>query len=143
MADGLIAVGSDKETADEFAKAGGAGKPRYAQIAVCWAKSEKDARRQAHSIWPNSGMPWALSSELPLPSHFEQAAELVTEDEVAESIVCGPDAKRHIAKIEKVVKAGFDHVYIHQIGRDQEGFFRFYEREVLPRFGHGPLKKAA
>ena len=143
FADGLIAVGADKETAQEFSKSGGAGKPRYAQIAVCWAQSEKDARRLAHRMWPNSGFPWALSSELPLPNHFEQAAELVTEDEIAESIVCGPDAKQHIAKIERVMKAGFDHIYVHQIGRDQEGFFSFYEREVLPNFDHHPRTKAA
>jgi len=29
---------------------------------------------------------------------------------------------------------GFDHVYIHQVGPDQEGFFRFCEREILPQF---------
>jgi len=32
-----------------------------------------------------------------------------------------------------MVDAGFTQVYVHQIGPDQEGFFRFYEREVLPR----------
>ena len=28
--------------------------------------------------------------------------------------------------------AGYDHVYFHQIGPDQEGFLRFAERELLP-----------
>jgi coenzyme F420-dependent glucose-6-phosphate dehydrogenase len=139
--DGLIGVGADKETAEEFSRAAGEGKPRYAQISVCWAKSEKQGREQAHKIWPNSAFPWPLSSELPLPSHFEQAAELITEDAVADSIVCGPDPKRHIEKIEKCIEAGYDHVYVHQVGHDQEGFFRFYEREVLPHFEHGPKKR--
>ena len=31
--------------------------------------------------------------------------------------------------------AGFDYVCVHQIGTDQEGFLRFYAREVLPRLG--------
>ena len=31
------------------------------------------------------------------------------------------------------VDAGFDEIYIAQIGPDQEGFFRFYTDEVLPR----------
>jgi hypothetical protein len=30
------------------------------------------------------------------------------------------------------VDAGFDHVYVHQVGSDQESFFELYEREVLP-----------
>ena len=31
--------------------------------------------------------------------------------------------------------AGFDHIYIHQIGRDQEGFFRFWREQLGPRLG--------
>ena len=48
-------------------------------------------------------------------------------------MVCGPDPERHIEKIQKFIDAGYDHVYVHQIGADQEGFIRFYEREVLPQ----------
>lgn len=58
---------------------------------------------------------------------------MVTEDDIAQSVVCGPDAERHIARIRQYIKADYDHVYIHQIGPDQEGFFQFYQREVLPR----------
>lgn len=35
-------------------------------------------------------------------------------------------------KIREFVEAGFDHVYIHQVGPEQEGFFGFYEWEILP-----------
>ena len=72
-------------------------------------------------IWPNAGIPGELSQELPMPAHFEQAAKLVTEETIAGQVVCGPDAERHVAEIQKYVDAGFDHVYIHQIGPDQEG----------------------
>ena len=65
------------------------------------------------------------------PRHFEQAAELVTEDDVAETVVCGPDPEAHRAAIQEYVDAGFDHVYIHQVGPDQEGFLDFYDREIL------------
>ena len=58
---------------------------------------------------------------------------MVTEDQVAETIVCGPDPERHLEAIREYVDAGFDHVYVHQIGEDQEGFFRFFERDVLPK----------
>jgi hypothetical protein len=75
-----------------------------------------------------------LDQELPMPAHFEQAAKLVTEDAIARQVVCGPDAERHIAVIQKYVDAGFDHVYIHQIGPDPEGFMMFYKKDVLPRF---------
>jgi hypothetical protein len=49
--------------------------------------------------------------------------------------VCGPDPERHLQAIRSFVDASFDHVYIHQVGPDQEGFFRFYRRDVLPKVG--------
>ena len=64
---------------------------------------------------------------------FLTAAKLVSEEAVASSVVCGPDRDKHIEEIKSFSNAGFDHVYIHQVGPDQEGFFRFYEREILPK----------
>ena len=69
--------------------------------------------------------------ELALPRHFQQAAKTLTAEQVAEAVVCGPDPERHREAIAGFEEAGFDHVYIHQVGPDQEGFMRFYEREVL------------
>ena len=67
------------------------------------------------------------------PKHFQDVATLVTEEAVAETIICGADVDRHVEGIEKYAEAGYDHVCIHQIGPDQEGFLKFYERDVLPR----------
>jgi hypothetical protein len=92
-------------------------------------------------MWPISAIGGALHWELPLPSHFGSAAELVDEDTVAEEIVCGPDRDRHLAKTREYVEAGYDHVCIHQVGPDQAGFMRFYERDVLPNID--ALAKAA
>ena len=55
-------------------------------------------------------------------------------EQVAESVICGPDPQRHIELIKQYIDAGFDHVYIHQVGPDQEGFINFYQREILPQF---------
>jgi len=133
IGDGLISTGPERELVDAFDRAGGAGKPRYAQITVCWAATEAEARRTAHQMWPNAAIPGELAQELPLPAHFEQAAQLVTEDAIAEAVVCGPDPERHVAELRTYADAGFDHLYVHQIGPDQEGFLNFYQREVLPR----------
>jgi len=134
VGDGLISTAPDKEVVQEFEDAGGNGKPKYGQITVCWASDEAQAKKTAHEWWPNSGLQGPLSQELALPEHFEQACAMVTEDDVAKKVVCGPDPQRHLEKIQGFVDAGFDHVYIHQVGPDQEGFFRFYQREILPRF---------
>ncbi len=132
LGDALVSVAPDEEVVQEFESAGGNGKPRYGQLHVCWAESEEKARETAHRIWPNSALRGDLGQELPLPQHFEQASSMVSEEDVAETVVCGPDPERHRKAIEEYVDAGFDHVYVHQIGPDQEGFVRFYEREILP-----------
>ena len=44
-----------------------------------------------------------------------------------------PTPTMHVEAITKYLDAGFDEVYINQVGPDQEGFFRFYERELRPR----------
>lgn len=131
--DGLFGTEPVAETIERFRSEGGDGKPTYGQIHVCWAESEAQARRTALEWWPNGAVSGSYFLELPLPAHFEEAAELVGEEEIAESIVCGPDPERHLAAIEEYAEAGYDHVYVHQIGPDQDGFFDFYAGEVLPR----------
>jgi G6PDH family F420-dependent oxidoreductase len=133
VGDAFVGTSPDEEIIQEFDRAGGRGKPRYGQLTVCWAETEDEAKRIAHEIWPNAGVEGPLSQELALPEHFEAAAELVTPEKVAETVVCGPDADLHAEKLREYEEAGYDHVYVHQVGRDQEGFFRFYEQEVLPK----------
>jgi len=132
VADGLWAVAPKSELIDTFRGAGGSG-PRYGQVAMCWAADEDEARKTALECWPNAGIGGELSQELPLPRHFEQAAQLVTPQALAEKLPLGPDPDRCIESIQAYVDAGYDHVYIHQIGPDQEGFFDFWERELAPR----------
>ena len=133
IADGLISTSPDAEVIEAFENAGGKGKPRYGKVALCWAESESAARRTAHEIWPIAGLQGALSTELALPDYFEQAVKLVTEDQVAERVICGADPEPCIAAIQKYAEAGFDHISLHQIGPDQEGFFKFYSDELMPR----------
>jgi G6PDH family F420-dependent oxidoreductase len=133
LGDGLIGTSPQAELLQTFDGAGGAGKPRYGQLTVCWAPDEATARRTAHEWWPNAGLQGELSQDLPTPAHFQQASQLVTEDAIAQSIVCGPDPQKHVEQIQQYFDAGYDHVYVHQVGPDQEGFFDFYRREVMPR----------
>jgi G6PDH family F420-dependent oxidoreductase len=131
--DALISVAPAEEVVSEFEDAGGKRKPRYGQLHVCVAETEEAAKRTAHAIWPNAGLEGPLSQELALPAHFEAAAEMVEPDVVAEQVICGPDANRHLEQIKTFEDAGFDHVYVHQVGRDQDAFFDFYAREILPK----------
>jgi coenzyme F420-dependent glucose-6-phosphate dehydrogenase len=132
VGDGLIGTAPIAESVDAFRQGEADARPAYGQLHVCWAPSEQEARRTALEWWPNGAVSGSYFLELPLPAHFEEAAELVGEEEIAESVVCGPDAGKHLDAIREYLDAGYDHVYVHQVGPDQEGFFRFYEQEVLP-----------
>ena len=134
IGDGLISVGPMAKVVQAFDEMGGGReRPHYGQLTVCVADDEAEARKTAHKLWPIAGLKGELTAELPLPAHFEQATSIVTEDMVAEEVLCGADPERHLEKIREYVEAGYDHVYVHQIGPDQETFFRFYEREIIPR----------
>jgi coenzyme F420-dependent glucose-6-phosphate dehydrogenase len=142
IGDGLCSTAPEKEIVQKYEEAGGKGKPKYGQFTVCYAQDEQEARRTAFEWWPNAAIKGELSQELRTPKLFEQAAEMVTEDDVAEVIVCGPDPQKHIDMINKFIEAGFDHVYVHQVGPDQEGLIKFYEKEVLPKFAGGEASAA-
>lgn len=133
VADGLIDTSPDEEVVQAFDGAGGAGKPRYGMLHVCVHDDEAEARRLARRLWPNLALGGELSREIKNPVDFESAVEPVTEDAVAEVVPCGKDPERHLEQIEKFADAGFDHVWVHQIGEDQTAFFRFYRDEVLPK----------
>src|SRR5205823_161420 len=99
VADGMIGLAPEREVLRAFDEAGGAGKPRLAEINVCWARDEAEALKTTMEWWPNAMVPGELVVELPLPRHFEQAAELVTEDDIRDKLVMGPDPQQHLEAI--------------------------------------------
>jgi G6PDH family F420-dependent oxidoreductase len=132
IADGFICVKPDAGLLETFRSAGGAGKPAQGGLKVCWGQDAAQARKTAHRLWPNDQLPGEAAQLLPLPRHFGQLSELVTEEMVGQNIPCGPDPERHIAAMREFLDAGFDEVYVNQIGPDQEDFFSFYAEQVLP-----------
>jgi alkanesulfonate monooxygenase SsuD/methylene tetrahydromethanopterin reductase-like flavin-dependent oxidoreductase (luciferase family) len=79
------------------------------------------------------GVTGVVSERVAHDPHFEDASEWADEDAVAESVLCSPDPEQHVKRIEEFVDAGYDNVYFHQVGPDQEGFLDFAETELLPR----------
>lgn len=134
ISDGLITTAPDEEVARSFTAAAPGNAPMYGQIAVCCAENEAAARKIAHEWWPTAGMGGELSQELPTPAHFEQAAKTVREEDVAENVICGNDPQKHLDAIQKYIDLGFQYVYVHQIGPDQDKFFNFYQQHILPEF---------
>jgi coenzyme F420-dependent glucose-6-phosphate dehydrogenase len=133
VGDAFVNTAPEREPIESFERAGGKGKPKYGQITVCWAKTEDEGAQTVHRIWPTAGLGGDLTYELPLPRHFEQATENVTAEELKENVTVGPDPDAYLEEIREMERVGYTHVYVHQIGPDQEGFFRFWKDELEPR----------
>jgi G6PDH family F420-dependent oxidoreductase len=134
IGDGVVNTGPAAEIVERYRAAGGQG-PAIAATKACWADDEAEARRTVARLWPNQGLPGQLAQERRTPAFFEQACELVDEDRAVGPTPVGPDPEVHVASIRSHLDAGYDQVFVHQIGPDQEGFLRFYRAEVLPRLG--------
>jgi G6PDH family F420-dependent oxidoreductase len=140
IGDGFATVQADGDAVERFRSEASDGRSKLVAggTKVCWGESEAACVETVHRLWPNEGLGGELAQILPTPAHFEQAAELVTRDMVAEAVPCGPDIERQIESFERFAEAGFDELYVQQVGVADERFFEVYANEVLPRFmGHG------
>ena len=131
-ADGFVTTKPVADDVAHYRKANGSG-PAIGVTKVCWAADERQARRTAFELWPTEAVSGELSQELPMPKHFEEVVSIVNEDMVAETVPCGPDPERHLGALRQYVDAGFDELYIGQIGNDARGFFEFFNNEIRPK----------
>ncbi len=134
IGDGFVTMGPEGGLLRRFREGGGGAKPTACGIKVCYDTDRERAARTVLERWPNLFLPGELAAQLPEPRHFEQAVQLVTADHVRESgqVPLGNDPQEHIRALTACAEAGFDHVYLSQIGPDLDGFFDFYRTEVLP-----------
>jgi G6PDH family F420-dependent oxidoreductase len=130
--DGFITTQPDAEHVKEWKAKAGADKPTQVGYKVCVAPTEDEGVQIAHRIWRNSGLPGELSQVLPSPKHFEQASELVTEDMTREATTAGADPASHVEAFRPYADAGFDEVYVSNMGPHHRQFFDLYRDEVLP-----------
>jgi len=129
--DGLIVTAPEKQLVDGYARSGGNG-PRYAEVSMCCAASEEEAKRTAHRYFRWSLAGWPVQAELPHDEAFAAASKHVPVEAVAEEVSCGPSVERHLRAIRAYVDAGCDHIILNQIGPDQDVFFKFFESKLLP-----------
>jgi G6PDH family F420-dependent oxidoreductase len=131
IADGYICMGPQADLIKLYRDDGGGDRPVQGGIKGCWAPDAAQARKTMHRMWPTDSIPGESAQLLPLPRHFGQVAELVTEDMI--SAPCGPQPEPYLDAIREYEQAGFDEVYLGQVGGQLEGAFEFFASQVLPR----------
>ncbi|HEV2405269.1 MAG TPA: TIGR03557 family F420-dependent LLM class oxidoreductase [Ktedonobacterales bacterium] len=142
IADGIITVGAPDEKIktllgrfEKGAREAGkdpAAMKRIIQLHVSWAESREAAVQQAVKEWPNGGMAFP-KADIRSPEDFAAMAKLVRPELFEGRVFMSPDLAEHTAHLQHFVDLGFDEVYVHNVGRNQEAFIEAYGREVLPR----------
>ncbi|GIF38134.1 TIGR03557 family F420-dependent LLM class oxidoreductase [Actinoplanes xinjiangensis] len=129
---GLFATEPRADLVETFTGKGGRG-PKYAEMPVAWAPTEKEAVAEAHRTtrWAVTG--WKVMAELPNPVNFEAASATVTEDDIRGFLTAGPDPEPYVARFREYTDAGFDHIVLMNTGPDPDGFLDFFAKELRGR----------
>ena len=137
-ADGLITVArpgdATREVVEAFRDGGGEGKPLYLQIQLSFARDDETARAEAHARWRTNVLDSTVLSELASPAAFDQAASFVRPEDVDGPVRVSADPGRHVEWLAADLELGFERLYLHNVGVDQDRFIEVFARDVLPEF---------
>jgi G6PDH family F420-dependent oxidoreductase len=131
IADGFISVQAAADVVSSFKERSG-GKPAQGGYKVAWADTEDEGVGHAHRLWANAGLPGELGQVLPSPQHFEQASQLVTRESTAANVVAGPKVEAHLEQLRSFAAAGYDEVYVANMGPHHQEMIQAYGHDVLP-----------
>jgi coenzyme F420-dependent glucose-6-phosphate dehydrogenase len=136
-ADALITVCQAGERLDEIVSAfragGGADKPMYLQVHVAYAPTDAEARAAARAQWGQNTLPSHVMTELAHPSQIAAAASDVSDEALDAAVRISADPEQHVAWLRGELDRGFQALYLHEVGPEQERFVEVFGREVLPK----------
>jgi coenzyme F420-dependent glucose-6-phosphate dehydrogenase len=140
-ADGMITIAQPpdklKQVVQAFRRGGGSGKPMFLQAQVSYHPEEDQARENAFDQWRGNVFPSSLLTDLRMPEDFDAIADYVRDEDLDDHIRISSDLGKHREWLRQDADLGFDQVYIHNVGRNQEQFIRAFGEHVLPALSSG------
>jgi coenzyme F420-dependent glucose-6-phosphate dehydrogenase len=133
--DGLATVAQSPEAlrrvVEAYRSAGGEG-PCVLQVHLSLAETDAAALALAQDQWRNGliGPPRAWDFEQ--PEDFDAATADPDEAELRKAVLVDADAASLAERIADLVGIGFDRVYLHHVGKDQETYLARAGDELLP-----------
>lgn len=135
-ADGLITISRPveklKKVIEAFRRGGGAGKPVYLKVQLSYDQSEEAALQGAWEQWRAVIFPSAVLTELALPEQLDAAANFVSPEEMRSHVLISADIEKHIEWLREFAGLGLEHIYLHNVNRNQEQFIHDFGERVLP-----------
>ena len=136
-ADAFITVQTEipklKSLIQAFRDGGGAGKPIALQVHLAYAPTEAEALDAAYKQWKNNVFPSSISTDVKRPDHFDMLGQKVRPDDVRSSVLISSDLGRHLAWLQEYAALGFERIYLHEVGVNQDRFIDTFGEKVLPK----------
>jgi len=135
-ADGLITIVQPEDrlrrVIETYREAGGRGELSL-QVHLSWAESEQAAEDLAVDQWRSNviGAPVAWDTET--AEAFDAIGEQVTTDAVRGAVQVSADLAEHRERLAHLASLGFDDIYLHHVGQEQEDFIEAFGEQVVPR----------
>ena len=135
-ADGMITMNQAPEKVraivESYRAAGGRG-PLALQVHLSFEDTPAEARKNAYDQWRSNALPVQQTQSLRTPTDFERATEDVKPDDMDAYVRISSEPGEHLAWIRDDISAGFDEIYLHNVGRNQRGFIDVFGEQVLPQ----------
>ena len=136
-ADALITVAQAEDQLDAVVEAfrtnGGQAKPMFLQVHLAYAETDDEARAAAFAQWRQNTLPNSVMTDLAYPSQIADAATHVTAADLDGAVRISSDPSRHVSWLRQDLARGFDTLYLHEVGPDQERFIEVFGGEVIPK----------
>jgi probable non-F420 flavinoid oxidoreductase len=136
-ADGLITIAQPREVLREvltaFRESGGENKRVALQVHLSWAADDDEALRIAHDQWRTNVFSPPLCWDLATVEEFDEAARHVRPEDMHGSVLISSDLGRHVQWLSELSELGFDEIYLHHVGQDQNAFIDTFGEYVLPK----------
>lgn len=135
-ADALITVNAPpdrlRRLVAAFREGGGEGKPLYLQIHLSIAATDDAARANAYDQWRTPILPGIVNEFLKSPAQLEAATSFVRPEDLDDFVRISADPGRHIEWLQADRELGFSHLFVHNVGRNQQEFIDIFGDQVLP-----------
>lgn len=134
-ADGLITAAQSPEALREvvaaYRGAGGAGSVAL-QVHLSWAPDEDTALAIAAEQWRHAVIRPPELWDIEQPAEFDRRAAGASLDDIRGSVFVSAEPAAHLDHLLALAELGFDALYLHHVGREQDEFLTTFGREVLP-----------
>ena len=134
-ADGLVTINQPvdvlRDIVSAYRDAGGRG-PLALQVHLSWAPTEGEAEAIALDQWRTNVFTEPVNWDTETPQAFDVMAEHVDLEGVRRAVEVSHDLGWHRDRLAELAAVGFDDVYLHFVGQEQEGFIDTFGAEVLP-----------